>query len=133
MASHVQLNLPPTPVQSIGPARTIDSPASGPRLDLSGTNGLSLLVEATQASGCPDKTMAISLGLPDPSYWSKVKSGEKPAPRITQLTNVPESVQREYVRRWGRQLGMRVSEADPQRQAAVTLVKAAAEFLAEVG
>jgi hypothetical protein len=91
----------------------------------------SLLVEAVQAAGCSDKEVAITQGI-DPAHWSRIKSGEKRA-YLDRVGRLPLPVQREFVKLYAQELKMRVSEADPQRQAAATLVKAAAEFLAEVG
>jgi hypothetical protein len=128
MAANHQLSLPPMEAKSLVPTRTSDSPSVGQGLVPDGANGLSLLIAAVDET-CSDKEASISLGLPDAAYWSKVKSGEKPEPRIKRLTDLPLSTQREYCRRWARQLGLRVSEQDAQQQAALHLVKAAVSYL----
>ena len=132
-STHHQLQLPPVPVNSLDRPRTNDGAVEGQAVVPPRTTGLTLLVDAVTRSGCSEKEVAIALGCPDAPYWSKVKSGEKPAPRITRLTDAPLPVQREYVRRWGRTLGMRVSDESSQRAAIADLICAAAKAMREVG
>lgn len=131
MAPHHQLSIGPVEVQALAPARTIAGPADGQGLVPSGTNGLSLLMAAVSET-CSEKEAAHALGLSDQAYWSKVKSGEKPAPRVDRLTELPIETQRRMAQRWCHQLGMHVTSEDARRRAVANLVKAAAEALAEI-
>lgn len=131
MAAQSQLNLPPMPVQAFAPQRTNGGPSDGQGVVPEGTNGLSLLV-ASVAETCSEKEAAFALGLADQAYWSKVKAGEKPAPRIDRLTELPITTQRDMCARWSRQIGMHVTTEDARRRAVANLVKAAAEALAEI-
>jgi hypothetical protein len=115
--------------KALAPRGTNAGPSSGQPVVLKKTNGLSLLIEASDESPESQKEIAHSLGLPDATYWSKVKVGEKPAPRIDRLTDLPEATQRAYVTRWGRQLGMCVSDADAKTQALGDLAEAAVRAL----
>src|SRR5688500_15453441 len=124
MRSNHQLSLPPMEAKALVPARTIVGPLEGQAVVLERTNGLSLLIGAVSESGCSEKEAAHSLGCPDQTYWSKVKSGDKPAPRIDKLTALPEPAQREYVKRWGKQLGMRVSDEDTRTRVLADVVEA---------
>lgn len=127
MATSVQLNLPPVQVHPPVPLGT----KAGPAAEALGTTGLSLLVEGASDTACSDKEIAYALGLPDASYWSKVKSKEKPAPRIDRLTDLPPSVQRAMCRRWAITLRLRVSEEDAKAAAALDLAAAAIRFMQE--
>jgi len=111
--------------------RTNTGTDAGPDGVPDGTDGLSLLIDGAKDSGCSEKAIYLSLGLPDHSYWSKVKTREKPEPRIRTLTNLPVEVQRAICTRWARMLGLKVSTENAQQQAAINLVKAAADFLSE--
>lgn len=125
-----QLNLPPVPVHSKDRDGTIDRSRDGQAVDPDGSDGLSLLVGSCEAT-CSDKDAYLSLGLPDAPYWSKVKRRAKPDPRIKKLTDLPIETQREYVRRWGRQLGMRVTDEDRQRHVIAELLYSAANAMRE--
>jgi hypothetical protein len=131
MRSSLQLNLPPVEVQSVVPTRTTDGTASGQALVPVETSGLSLLIASVDET-CTDKAAYLALGLSDASYWSKVKSGEKPAPRVDKLTDLPVETQRAYVVRWGRQLGMKVSTEESRTRAIAELVECAAKALREI-
>lgn len=113
------------------PAGPIVRPVDGQAVDPAGTDFLSLLVAAVGET-CTEKDAQLSLGLPDASYWSKVKSGDKPAPRIDRLTLLPERTQRDLCARWARQLRMRVADEDRTRVAMARAVKAMTEVLAEI-
>jgi hypothetical protein len=130
-SSESQLNLPCVPVHSLAPERTTSGSPDGQGVVPSGSDGLSLLRDAV-ASTCSDKEAYLALGLPDASYWSKVKRGEKPEPRIGRLTDLPPATQREYVKRWGRQLGMHVSDASVQQRAVGELLSAAVNVMREL-
>jgi len=116
--------------KSIDPSRTTAGSHAGQAVVPSRTDALSLLVEAVGET-CSEKAAALSMGLA-PDYWSKVKSGEKPEPRIKRLTDLPELTQRAMCRRWARQLKMRVSDEDAQRQAVTDLAAAAVRALQEI-
>jgi len=126
MSDSVQRNLPPMEVPARVPQTTRRDTAGVPDGD-----GLDLLIAGVADSGCQEKEAWMSLRMADHSYWGKVKSREKPAPRLTELTNLPPSIQRAFVARWACQLRLRVSEGDSQKHAAANLLKAAADFLAE--
>lgn len=132
MGAKYQLGFGPLEVQSVVPRRESDSPAVGQGLDQPRTDGLTLLIQAVSET-CSEKEASIALGLPDAAYWSKVKSGDKPAPRIQKLTDLPHATQREYVKRWGRQLGMHVTDEDTRRRAITDAVSAMANALREIG
>lgn len=115
------------------PARDPRGTEAGPREDTPGVpcDGLDLLIAGVSDSGVQEKEAWLSLRMPDHSYWGKVKGRTKPAPRVTELTNLPPSVQRAFVTRWALTLQMRVSEQDTQRQAALNLLKAITDYVAE--
>lgn len=118
-----QLNLPPVLVQSLD---RVDQ-----SLDPSGQVVLtSLLTEAVDAARVSEKEAARDMGY-DPAYWSRIKSGQKAA-HLERVGRLPASVQREFVSRWGRMLGMHLTTEDARRRAVANLVKAAAEALAEI-
>lgn len=130
MSTSKQLNLPPVPVQSVSLAR--ESAVSGNGKALSHdqeTRLTSLLAASVEATGCTEKEAALTQGY-EPTYWSRIKSGEKHA-YLDRVSRLPESVQRAFVTRWAFQLRLRVSEGDSQKHAAANLLKAAADFLAE--
>ena len=124
MPPTVQLNLPPAPVQSVSQRREITTPAEVKEVSLT-----ALLADAVECTGCAEKEAARSQGY-EPTYWSRIKAGEKAA-HLDRVARLPERVQREFVGRWARQLRMRVTTDDSQKQAAINLVKAAADFLSE--
>jgi hypothetical protein len=131
MPPTVQIPIPAMEVKRLGPTRTTTGPADGQGLGPAGTNGLSLLVDAVSQT-CSEKEAAYALGLSDQTYWSKVKNGEKPAPRVDRLTELPEATQRHYVERWGRQLGMRVTTEEATRVKVARLVKACVEVMEDI-
>lgn len=94
-------------------------------------NLFELLIEAVDET-CPQKVAAHSLGLADETYYSKCKTGERPAPRADRVTELPEETQRAICAKWGRQLGMRVSEEDARVRAIADLARAAVNALAEI-
>lgn len=122
MGSNLRLPLPPTLVQS--------PDLAGQSVDRDGQGELTaLLSEAVGAAQLSEKEAAIEMGY-DPAYWSRIKNGDKAA-HLERVARLPVLVQREFVTRWARQLGMKLAAADPQKTAAANLLKAAAEFLAE--
>jgi hypothetical protein len=131
MRTHHQLSIGPVEVQPVVPARTTEGTSHGQALVRHGATGLSLLIEAVGET-CSDKEAYLALGLSDAPYWSKVKSGEKPAPRVDRLTDLPLETQREYVVRWGQQLGMKVSTEDSRTRVLAELVECAAKALREI-
>jgi hypothetical protein len=90
MAPQSQLRLGPMEVQTVDPTRSIDGASAGPVVVPPGTDGLTLLVESVSET-CSDKEAYLALGLPDATYWSKVKGRAKPEPRIRKLTDLPVS------------------------------------------
>jgi len=112
-------------------ARTSEGTRDGQLVVPARASGLSLLVAAV-AETCSEKEAHIALGLPDAPYWSKVKSGDKPAPRVDRLTDLPEVTQREMCKRWGRQLGMRMSTEDAKAAAVADLIEVAARAVREL-
>lgn len=131
MSNHSQLSLGPMEGKAVVRASTTVRPHEGQVVVPEKTNGLSLLIEAVDHT-CSDKEAQIALGLPDPTYWSKVKGREKPAPRIDRLTDLPEQTQREMCKRWGRQLKMTVSDEDTRRQVLAEVIEAAARAIREI-
>lgn len=108
--------------------RSIAGPESGQAVDRSGQQELTqLLAASVEAVGCTDKEAAISQGI-DPAHWSRIKSGEKAA-HLDRVARLPESVQKEFVKRYARQLRMDVREEDAQRAAVVDLAEAAVRVL----
>lgn len=122
MASHSQLSLGPMEGKALSLRRESAAPAEVQEVSLT-----KLLAGAVEDTGCSEKDAAISQGYP-PNYWSRIKSGEKAA-HLERLTKLPESVQREFVKRYARQLRMDVREEDAQRAALVDLVESAARAL----
>lgn len=121
---HRQLNLPPVPVQSSSPRRESVAPPEGNILSLTG-----LLADSVDEAGYPEGNAARDMGY-EPNYWSRIKSGEKAA-HLERIGRLPERVQRAFVTRWAGILRLRITDSDTQKHAAVTLLKAAADFLAE--
>lgn len=131
MQRSVQLNLPPTKVQSLSLAGETAAPANGKGLSQAEESSLtSLLAESVVAVGCTEKEAAIAQGY-EPAYWSRVKAGEKQA-HLERLARLPETVQREFVKRYARQLRMEVREPDAKARAVAELIEVAARALREV-
>lgn len=116
MPPTVQLNLPPTQVQSL----------SRPR-EGAGNLLTSLLSEAVAVTGCSEKEAALAQGY-DPAYWSRIKAGEKQA-HLERIGRLPEPVQREFVKRWGKQLHMDIRDSDAKTQALAELAECAVRAL----
>lgn len=95
-----------------------------------GTTGLDLLLAAAADVHC--QKLHLSFGITDPSYWSKVKNRSKPAPRIDELLNAPEAVQRAMVGRWARMLKMQVSTEDRRRAALLEVLEVTARAMREI-
>jgi hypothetical protein len=124
MRTTLQLNLPPTLVQSVSPARESAAPAEVPEVSLT-----RLLAESVEETGCSEKDAALSQGYP-PNYWSRIKSGEKAA-HLEKLSRLPVRVQQEFVRRYARELKMQVREMDARTVAALELAEAALRYVRE--
>lgn len=127
--SHRQLNLPPVPVQSVSRAteavsleRETTFPEGEQELSLT-----RLLADCVSDLGCAEKDAARTLGY-EPSYWSRIKAGEKAA-HLDRVTRLPAKVQQEFVKRWATQLKMRVSDEDSTKRAIVELARAAVTAL----
>lgn len=119
----VQLNLPPVAIKSLDHGdQSLDRPGQC-ELTL-------LLTEAVDAARVTSENAARDMGY-DPAYWSRIKNGQKAA-HLGRVRRLPETVQREFVARWGRMLGMTITTEDARRRAVANLVKAAAEALAEI-
>lgn len=128
MAPHSQLSFGPLEGQSLSPARETAQPSDGKELSPARESSLTaLLAAAIDGQGCPEKVAARSQGY-EPSYWSRIKSGEKPA-HLDRVAGLPESVQREFVKRWGRQLRMDVRDEDAQKAALAEVAEAALRAL----
>lgn len=131
MRSSLQLNLPPTKVQSVSRARETAEPESGKELSRGEESRLTLLLaDAVEAAQCSEKEAALAQGY-EPTYWSRIKSGEKAA-HLDRLSRLPEKVQREFVKRYAQELKMTVSDEDSRKRAVAELVKAAAHVLSEM-
>lgn len=124
MPPKYQLNLPPVKVTTLDHAESIDCDSHVQPVDLS-----VFLREAVESSGCQHKEAAIATGY-QPDYWNRALNGERGI-HLNRLSRLPERVQRNFVTRWALLLRLRVSDGDTQKHAAVTLLKAAADFLAE--
>jgi hypothetical protein len=107
-----QLNLPVVLVQTRDQRRASDDSSVEQALDQRRVTRL--LIEAVDAT-CSEKEAAIALGM-DPTYWSKVKKGERPGPRLEKLDNLPERTQQDFAARYGRMLKMTVSTDDERRR-----------------
>lgn len=126
-ANH-QLTLGPLQVNSPSPS------AHGAQGEVTGLSPTAILVSAvTDERGWQEKDGAYSQGY-EPSYWSRIKSGEKPA-QLERLKLLPVKVQKRFVRRYARALGMEVRDempADRQRRVFAELQCALANALREV-
>jgi hypothetical protein len=88
-----------------------------------------LLAESVAATQCSEKEAALSQGY-EPTYWSRIKSGEKAA-QLDRIGRLPEPVQKEFVRRYALTLHMVVRE-DNRARALAELVECAARALREI-
>jgi len=119
----LQLNLPPSLV------KTLDRPSQS--LDSKGQRELtSMLADAVDAARVSDKEAARDMGY-DPAYWTRIKSGEKQA-HLDRLSRLPETVQREFVKRYASELKLTVKDEDATKQAVVDLVTAAVKVLERI-
>ena len=114
MRTSVQLQLPPTEVQSV---------SRQPHTQGNGLSPTAILIKAVDDErGWQEKDGARTQGY-EPSYWSRIKSGEKPA-QLERIARLPLKVQKRFVRRYARALGMDVRDetpADRQRRALAEL------------
>lgn len=114
MPPSVQLHLPPAEVQSVSRhPHTSGNPISPTAI---------LIQSVEDERGWQEKDGARTQGY-EPSYWSRIKSGEKPA-QLERIARLPVKVQKRFVRRYARALGMEVrdeSPADRQRRALAEL------------
>jgi hypothetical protein len=117
-------------VETVVPRAATAGAEDGPPVVLDGTTGLDLLIDA--ADEVSAQKLHLSFGITDPSYWTKVKNGARPAPRIDQLLNPPVTVQRAMCRRWARMLGMHVTTEDHRRTVLAELIEAAGRALKEI-
>lgn len=129
MPPSVQLQLPPVEVQSVHHARESAAPTA-----VKEVSPTAILIQAVEDErGWQEKDAARSQGY-EPSYWSRIKSGEKPA-QVERIARLPVKVQKRFVRRYARALGMEVrdeSPADRQRRAMAELQCALANAMREV-
>jgi len=100
-------------------------PASGEKPSLT-----RILAESCEQCGLAEKDAALSQGY-DPKYWPRVKSGEKAA-HLERLTGLPRRVQREFIRRYARELKMDVRDADSQKRALADLACAVSNVMREM-
>lgn len=109
--------------------REIAAPSAGNPL-----SPTAILVRAVEDErGWQEKDAARSQGY-EPSYWSRIKSGEKAA-QVERLALLPVKVQKRFVRRYARALGMDVRDESPvdrQRRVFAELQCALANALKEV-
>ncbi len=132
MAEQYQRRSLPTEGQPVDRARSIAGSANEQAVVQPRQRNLfELLVEGVEET-CPDKVAAPALGLPDQSYYSKCKVGERPAPRVDKVTDLPEETQRAICAKWARQLKMRVSEDDARVRVIAELARAAVNALEEI-
>lgn len=128
-STHRQLSLPPVEVNSIDPRRESAVPSGG-----TSVSPTAILVRAVaDEQGWQDKDAALSQGY-EPNYWSRIKSGEKPA-QLERIARLPVKVQKRIVRRWGRALGMDIRDelpGDRQRRVLADLQCALANALREI-
>jgi hypothetical protein len=128
-----QLSLPPMPVNDVSQRRETAAPSAGNSI-----SPTAILVRACEDErGWQEKDAARSQGY-EPPYWSRIKTGERPA-QLERLALLPAKVQKRFVRRYARALGMEVREESSEdrklramAQAQVALAAAMAEF-ARVG
>ena len=123
---HRQLNLPPVPVEEVSHARENTHPSQGEKPSLT-----ALLAECCEDCGMQEKDAALTQGY-DPKYWPRIKSGEKAA-HLERIARLPVKVQREFVKRYGHALKLRVTDDDAQRRALADLACAVATAMREVG
>lgn len=129
----MQLSMPPMPVEKVSLAREIAQPAAwesahptqGEQVSLT-----TLLADSCSDCGLSEKDAALTQGY-DPRYWPRVKSGEKQA-HLERLARLPETVQREFIKRWARQLRMEVRDHDARTRAVMELIEVAAKALREI-
>jgi hypothetical protein len=125
MPGSMQLNVPQPPVNSV----SHEGVAPG-----NGISPTAILIRCVEDErGWQEKDRARSQGY-TPSYWSRIKSGEKPA-QLDRLARLPVKVQKRFVRRYARALGMDVRDetpADRQRRAFAALQCALANAIREV-
>jgi hypothetical protein len=121
----VRLGLDPMEVQTLYRRRETDAPRQGNVLSLT-----ALLAESVAAARCSEKEAAIAQGY-EPTYWSRIKSGEKAA-QLDRVGRLPEPVQREFVRRYASALQMVVRDGDNRARALAELVEVAARAMREI-
>jgi hypothetical protein len=126
MGNSIQLQLPPVEVHSV---------SRQPHTPVNEVSPTAIFIKAVEDErGWQEKDAARTQGY-EPSYWSRIKSGEKPA-QLERIARLPVKVQKRFVRRYARALGMEVrdeSPADRQRRAFMDLQCALANALREVG
>jgi hypothetical protein len=132
MTNSFQLQLPPTEVQSISRRReSADSPAG---TSVSPTAILAQACEDERAWRGKENEIAARTQGYEPNYWSRIKSGEKAA-QLERIARLPVKVQKRFVRRYARALGMEVREESPaerQRRALADAQVALAHALREL-
>jgi hypothetical protein len=105
--SSVQLSLPPTEVQTI---------SRGGETAGNSVSPTAILVRACEDerewAGKESEIAARSQGY-EPPYWSRIKSGDRPA-QLERIARLPMKVQKRFVRRYARALGMDVRDETPQ-------------------
>jgi hypothetical protein len=127
MAKEYQVNLPAVPVELISQTREISHPSTLPGLGEPVSRLTDLLVAACEDTGLQEKDAARSQGY-DPKYWPRIKSGEKAA-HLDRITGLPRDTQRDFVARWGRQLGMDIRPINEQRRRLYALKRALVDVL----
>ena len=129
MRSSVQLSLPPAEVQTVSRARESANPTSG-----NGISPTAILVQCCEDErGWQEKDAALTQGY-EPPYWSRIKSGDRPA-QLERLGRLPVNVQKRFVRRYARALGMDVRDESPeqrQRRALADLQVALSNAMKEI-
>lgn len=129
MPPSVQLNLPPARVNDVSPRGEIAVPASGNTV-----SPTAILVRACEDErGWQEKDAAIVQGY-EPPYWSRIKSGDRPA-QLERIARLPIKVQQRFVRRYARALGMDVREessGDRQLRAIADVQVALATAMREI-
>jgi hypothetical protein len=126
MAQQSQLTLGPLPVENTSRGGEISRPSEGDNVSLT-----RLLADACNDVGLLEKEAALAQGY-DPKYWPRCKSGEKNA-YLDRVQQLPLHAQREFVRRYARQLKMHVSDEDARRRALADLACAVTNALREIG
>lgn len=103
-STHHQLSLPPVPVESLDRDRETSVPPA-----VNEVSPTAILIGAVEDErGWQEKDAAYSQGY-TPSYWSQIKGGGKAA-QVERIARLPVKVQKRFVRRYARALGMEVSE-----------------------